>query len=127
MLGAKSKPPLTRAASVLALRWLRPLRSGSLEQPLLQFLLALDAVAGPRHRLQPLRIDLRTAGDALAERSLANPFQRAVHHQQDLALAVALAEQEFLGIGVCRAIGNVLCRLQVGFASVLCRAAHILP
>src|ERR1035437_6073409 len=89
--------------------------------------MARDAVARPWHCFQALGIDLCTAGDALAKGAFANAVERAVHHQQSLALAAALAEQKFLGVGVGRAVGDVLRRFQIGLAAILCSAAYIVP
>src|SRR5580658_5736918 len=101
-----------------------------LQQSLLEFLLALDAVARPGHSLQTLGIDLFAAMDALAEAAFADARQSLIHHLQQLPLVVALAEKKFLGVGTGGAIGNVLGRVFVGGASVCLgagdRAAQVL-
>src|SRR5580698_9067018 len=95
-----------------------------LQQTLFEFFLALDAVARPRHGLQPLGVDFLAAVDALAEAAFANAHQRLLHHLQKLPLVVALAEQKFLGVGAGGAVGNVLGRILVRRAPVLLRAVH---
>jgi hypothetical protein len=109
---------------------IRPLTSdlfflvGGLEQSLLGFFLALDAVASPGHGLQSLGIDFLTAGNTLSKRAFAQPGKRAVHHQQKLPIIVALAEEKFFGIRTGRAVGNVLSCLVVGAAPILLVAGH---
>jgi hypothetical protein len=98
-----------------------------LEQSLLQFLLALDAVPRPWHRFQPLGIDLFAAVDALAKAAFADARQRFLHHLQQLPLVVALAEQKFFGVGTGCAVGNVLRRVFIGRAAVGLRARHRAP
>ena len=78
---------------------------------LLGLFLAGDAVAGPGHGVQALGVDLGAAGDALPEGAFADAVQRALHQLQELALAVALVEEELLGIGVGGLVGDVLCSL----------------
>lgn len=63
-----------------------------LQQSLFQLFLALDAVARPWHRFQALGVDLLTAVDTFAETAFADARQRLLHHLQQLALVVALAE-----------------------------------
>jgi len=61
-----------------------PLRNflarGFFEQSLLEFFLALDAVAGPRHGLKALGVDLFAATDALTEVAFANARERSIDH-----------------------------------------------
>ena len=45
---------------------------------------------------QALGIDLVATRDTLAETTFTDPFERAVHHLQQLAIVVALMEEEFL-------------------------------
>src|SRR5580693_7287668 len=95
-----------------------------LQQTLLQFLLAFDAVPRPWHRFQSLGVDLFPAVDALAKAAFANPRQRLLDHLQQLPLVVALAEQKFFGVGTGGAVGNILRRVFVGGAAVGLRARH---
>lgn len=91
------------------------------QQSLLRLLLALNAMARPRHRLQPLGIDLLAAGDAFAKAALANARQRALDHLQQLAVVVALMKEKFLGVRTGRAVGDVLRRILIDRAPVLLR------
>src|SRR5579871_256797 len=100
------------------------LRAAVLEDALFQLLLAGDAVAGPGHGVQTLGIDLVAARDALAKVPLANAVKGAVDHLQQLAVGVALVEEELLVVGIGRAIGNVLRRLQIGVTAVLSGPGH---
>jgi|SRR6516162_7901173 len=99
------------------------LRPGSFQQSLLHLFLAGDTVAGPRHCFEALGIDLVTAGNTLPEAAFADTFQSAFYHLQSLALTTALAEEKFLGIGICGAIGDILGGFDVGLASILGGAA----
>src|SRR5580658_1357723 len=89
-----------------------------LQQTLLQFLLALDAVPRPRHRFQSLGVDLFAAVDAFAKAAFANAGQRPLDHLQQLPLVVALAEQKLFGVRTGGAVGNVLRRIFIGRAAV---------
>src|SRR6202035_4693174 len=88
------------------------------QQALLEFLLALDAVARPGHSLKALGVDFFTAVDALAKTSLPDARQRFLHHLQELPLVIALAEQKLLRVGTGGAVGNVLGGVLVGGAAV---------
>src|SRR5271169_5313463 len=98
-----------------------------LQQTLLEFLLALDAVPRPGYSLQALGIDLFAAVDALAEAAFADARQRFLHHLQKLPLVVALAEEKFFGVGTGGAIGDILRRVFVGGAAVGLSARHRTP
>ena len=89
-----------------------------------QFFLAGNAVAGPGHGLQPLGIDLIAAAYAFAKFAFADPLQGSFDHRQQLAIIIALGKQKFLGVGACRAVGNVLRSLLISNAAVFFRAAH---
>src|ERR1700730_315831 len=94
---------------------------GLFEYALFQLFLALNAVARPRHRVQPLGIDFLLTGNALAERTLAHPFQSLLHLRQQLPFVVALVEEKFLGIGTRGLVGNILRGVLIGIASALLR------
>ena len=94
---------------------------------LFQFLLALNAVAGPGHGFQPLGIDLIAAVHAFAKFAFADTLQGSLNHAQELAIIVALSKQKFLGVRACRTIGDVLRRVLVSNAAVLFRTAHSFP
>src|SRR5206468_923432 len=84
-------------------------RSRGAELPLLRFLerLAVDAERGHRARLQPLDADVRPAVLALAVRAVLDAPECLVDLRDELALAVADAEEE-LAVAVERgAIGRV--------------------
>src|ERR1700684_1580678 len=87
-----------------------------LEQALLEFLLALDAVPRPGHGLQPLGIDFLAAMDALPEAAFADPRQRSLHHLQQGPLVVALAEEKLFRVRARGAVGDVLRRVLIGGA-----------
>jgi len=89
------------------------------EQALLSLFLALDAVASPRHGFEALGVDLLAAGDAFSEAAFADAGESAIHHIEQLAVVVALAEEEFLVVGTGGAIGDVLRGLIVGGTAVL--------
>src|SRR5450432_3030758 len=101
------------------------------QQSLLQFFLALDAMPRPGDGIQPLGIDVSAAMNALAKIALAQPHQRLIHHLQQLALVIALAEEKFLGVGTGGSVGDVLRRIFVRRAAVFLRAvdrdAQLLP
>lgn len=92
-----------------------------------QLLLAGNAVAGPRHSLQPLGIDLIAAAHAFAKLAFADTLQGGLDHAQQLAIIIALSKQKFLGVRACRTIGDVLRRVLVSNAAVLFRTAHSFP
>ena len=92
------------------------------QQSLLEFLLALDAVARPRHSFQALGVDFFAAVDTLSEAAFADARQSFIHHLQELPLVVALAEKKLLGVGTGGAIGNVLGRVFIGGAPIGLRA-----
>src|SRR5712692_3706734 len=71
------------------------------QDSLFQLLLAFDAMPRPGHRFQTFGIDLLAAGNALSKLALAEPHQRALHHLQQLAVVIALMEEEFLGVRTC--------------------------
>src|ERR1700756_868414 len=85
----------------------------------LKLLLALDAVPRPRHRFQPLGINFLTAGDALAEITLANAVQGTFHHLKKLPIVIALGKQEFLVVRTGGTVGNILGRIFIRAATVL--------
>jgi len=89
------------------------------EQALLGFFLALDAVASPGHGFEALGVDLFAAGNAFSEAAFADASESAINHVEQLAVVVALAEEEFLVVGTGGAIGDVLSRLIVGGTAVL--------
>jgi len=103
-----------------------PQLSVLLQQTLLEFFLALDAVTGPRNGFKPLRIDLIAAVDAFAKGTFANAAQRGLHHLQRLPLIAALVEEKLFRIGTGGAIGDVLCGVHVGCATVLLIARNVL-
>src|SRR5207247_6451192 len=79
------------------------------ELPLLRFLerLAVDAERGHRARPQALEADVRPALLALAVRAVLDASERLVDLRDELALAVADAEQEVAVAFERRAIGRV--------------------
>src|SRR5215469_3410672 len=95
-----------------------------LQLSLLEFLLALDAVAGPRHRFQPFGIDLFSAMDALAETAFANTAECVFYHLQQLALVVALVEEELLVVGVGGLVSDVLRGVLVRRTPILLRPRY---
>jgi hypothetical protein len=62
--------------------------------------------------------------NAFSEAAFANAEEGAVHHLQQLALVVALAEQKFFGVRTRRAIGDILRRVFVGGAAIGLRPIH---
>ena len=56
--------------------------------------------------------------NAFAEVAFADADQGLVDHLQSLAIIVALAEQEFLGIGTGGPVGNILSGILVGGTAV---------
>ena len=95
-----------------------------LQNSLLQLLLALDAMPRPGHGLQPLGVDLVATGDALAEVTLPDSVQGAIHHLQKLAIIVALMKEEFLVVRVGSAIGDILRRIFVRRTTVYLISIH---
>jgi hypothetical protein len=89
------------------------------EQALLCFFLALDAMPRPGHSFETLGVDLFATGDAFSEAAFADPSESAIDHIEQLAVIVALAEEELLVIGTGGAIGDVLSGLIVGGTTVL--------
>jgi hypothetical protein len=89
------------------------------EQALLGFFLALDAMARPRYGFETLGVDFLAAGDAFSKAAFANASESSIHHVEQLAIVIALAEEKFLVIGAGGAIGNVLRGLFVGGTTVL--------
>jgi len=68
------------------------LAGGFFQDSLLELFLTLDAMARPGNGLKTLGIDVLAAGDALAERTFADPSQCALDHLQQLAVGIALVE-----------------------------------
>src|SRR5437868_14292495 len=95
------------------------------QDSLFQLFLAFYAVPSPGNRFQPLGIDFLAAGNAFPEAALADALQSAFHHLQELAFIVALAKEEFLGIGAGGAVGNILRGIFIGAAPILLGAADI--
>jgi hypothetical protein len=56
------------------------LASSRFELSFFEFLLALDAMAGPRNGFQPLGVDLFAAGYAFSERTFADAAKSGFHH-----------------------------------------------
>jgi hypothetical protein len=89
------------------------------EQALLGFFLALDAMTSPRYGFEALGIYLFAAGNAFSEAAFADAGERAIDHVEQLAVVIALAEEELLVVGAGGAIGDVLGGLIVGGTTVL--------
>ena len=100
--------------SVCAARLLR-----GFEQALFGFFLALDAMPRPGNGFEALGIDLFAARNALSEAAFADAGKGAIDHVEQLAVVVALAEEEFLVVGTRGAIGYVLSGLVIGGTTVL--------
>lgn len=94
---------------------------------LFQFLLALNAIARPRHGFQPLGVDFITAAYTLAKSAFADPLESGFHHRQELPVIIALRKEKLFGIGTGCAVGNVLRRVLVGNAAVFFSPAHHFP
>ena len=94
------------------------------EQALLGFFLALDAVASPRNGFEALRVDFFSAGDAFAEAAFAEARESAIHHLEQLAVVIALAEEKFFIVRTGGAIGDILGGLVVRATAVLLVAGH---
>src|SRR5215475_952866 len=122
--GSKSK---TAAGLATAWQLLDCLLRRFFQQALLEFFLALDAMARPRHRLQTLGVDLLATVDALTEAAFADTRKGVFHHLQKLALVVALMEQEFLVVRIRRLVGDVLRRIVIRRAAVLFGSRHRPP
>ena len=75
------KPPFVTAASSVRVKkseWgpsIALIARGLFQDALLEFFLALNAMAGPRNRFQAFGVDFFSAGDAFTERSFADPSQ----------------------------------------------------
>ena len=89
------------------------------EQTLLCLFLALDAMASPRHGIETFGVDFFSAGDAFSEAAFADASESAIDHIEKLPVVVALAEEEFLVVGAGGAVGDVLCGLVIGGATIL--------
>src|SRR6266403_1732175 len=76
-------------------------------------------MASPRHGFKALGVDLFAARNALSEAAFADARESAIDHIEQLAVVIALAEEEFLVIGTGGAVGDVLRRLIVDSATVL--------
>jgi hypothetical protein len=94
------------------------------QNSLLQLFLALNAVARPRHRFQPLAVDLFPARNAFAECAFADPSQRTLHHLQELAVIIALGKKKFFGVRTGCAVGNILRRIFIHGSAILLCAHH---
>jgi len=105
--------------SVRVTRNTREMLLSGFEQALLGFFLALDAMASPRHGFQALGIDLFAAGDAFSEAAFADAGESAIDHVEQLAVVIALAEEELLVVGTGGAVGDVLRGLIVDGTTVL--------
>src|SRR5262249_37698085 len=97
---------------------IRPPPEPGSQQALLLLLLARDAVLRPGHRLRALVAHLVFAQDAEAVGAAADALQGLVHELEHVALVVRQAEQELLGVGVRRLVGDVLRPLLVGLLAV---------
>lgn len=86
--------------------------------------LALDAVPGPGHSLQPFLLDFLLALHALSVRAVFHALQRLIHELQHPAILVALVEQKLFGVRVRGLVGDVLCGLFVGLAPIFFRIGH---
>src|SRR5258708_34789715 len=90
-----------------------------LQQALLGFLLALDAMPSPRYGVEAFGVDLLAAGDAFSEAAFPYARESAIDHVEQLAIVVALAEKEFLVVGTGGAVGDVLRCLVIASTTVL--------
>ena len=101
------------------------LAGGFFQDSLLELFLALDTVAGPGNRLKPLGIDVLAAGDALAEGTFPDPGERALNHLQQLAVGIALVEQELFVVRAGSFVGDILRHILVRCSAVLlCARDH---
>ena len=98
-----------------------------LQQPLLQLLLAFNAMPRPRHRLQALGVYFLAAGDTFPKVALTNAIERTLDHLQELTIIVALMKEKLLGVGARGAVGDILCRILIYGTPVLLRARHHAP
>jgi hypothetical protein len=110
----------------------QPLPVRFFQQPLLELLLALDAVARPGHSLKPLGIDFFAAMNALSKAAFSNAGQSSFDHLQKLTLIIALAEQKFFRVGAGGPIGYILgcvfiCGTAIGLGAGDCAAQILLP
>jgi hypothetical protein len=103
------------------------LLAGILQLSTLQFLLAGDAEARPRDSFETFGVDFFAAGDALSEGTNADAVERTLHHGQKLPLIIALMEEEFFVVGVCRLVGDILRGFAVGGTTILLGARYYLP
>ena len=86
----------------------------------LHLFLALNAEARPGHGFEALGINLFAAGNALPEVAFANAAQRAFNHLEQLAIVIALVEEEFFVVRTGSAIRNVSRGgIYIGFATIL--------
>src|SRR5208282_981217 len=86
---------------------------GNLQQTFFLLLLAGQAMLSPGHRLEPLLLDFVLATGAKAVGALAHAGKRVLDELEGDAIRVRLAEQELLGVGVRRFIGQVYGRILV--------------
>ena len=100
---------------------------GMLQSALFHFFLTLDTVTRPGDSLEPLGVNLLAAGDALAKAAFPDPFQRTFYHLQQLALTIALVEQEFLIVGAGGPVGDVLGRVLIALAPIQFRSRNVVP
>src|SRR5437660_12674363 len=89
--------------------WTTQLWRRLLQQPLLQLLLAFNAMSRPRHCLQALGVYFLAAGDTFPKVALTNSIERALDHLQELTALVALVEEKVVGIEARGALGDLLC------------------
>src|SRR5208282_6778934 len=89
------------------------------QQAFFGFFLALDAMAGPGDSFKTLGIDFFAAGDAFSEAAFTDARESAINHVEQLAVVVALAEEELLVVGTGGAICDVLSGFFVGGTTVL--------
>jgi hypothetical protein len=81
-------------------------------------------MAGPGHGFEALGVDLFAAGDAFSEVAFADASESAIDHIEQLAVIVALAEEEFLVVGTGGAVGDVLSSFIVDGTTVLLIAGN---
>jgi hypothetical protein len=89
------------------------------QQTLLGFFLALDAMASPGYGVEALGIDLFAAGDAFSEAAFTDARESTIDHIEQLAVVIALAEEEFFVVGTGGAVGDVLRGLVIDSTTVL--------
>ena len=95
-----------------------------LEEALVLFLLALDAVTCPRNRFQAFYLNLSLAGHTQAVGAILDACQGFVDQLQDTPVLIALVEKELLGVGVGGLVGNILGRFFVRFTPVALGLRH---